>query len=283
LNPSTDVYWRDLSQLYLIRLQEILQDPSLTEEQRVDLTQVIISSAVNASEQAIDINPNNVANWSVRGFVYRNLIGLVGGAENLAQESYVMAIELEPTNPYLFTEVGIVYALQADVLGQQGQEELRQEVLDLALQHFEKAIGLKSDYAPAQFRIALVYDRQGRIVEAINILEQTKQVAPFDVGLAFQLGLLYYRNGDLENAQAELERAISLNENYSNARYFLGLIHDQKGRKTQAIEQFMQIAALNPDNELVMRILENLQGGKSALAGLTPPVLPIQEVPPERL
>ncbi len=74
-----------------------------------------------------------------------------------------------------------------------------------------------------------------------------------------------------------------MNENYSNARYFLGLIYDKEGKENKAIEQFGKIEELNPDNEEVKKILANLKAGKPALEGITPAQPPIEEKPEEVL
>jgi len=103
------------------------------------------------------------------------------------------------------------------------------------------------------------------------------------VGLAFQLGVLYYSDKQFDKAKAEFERTVSLNENYSNARYFLGLVYDREGKKSEAISQFEKVANLNPDNEEVKKILDNLKAGKPALEGITPAQPPIEEKPTEQL
>jgi tetratricopeptide (TPR) repeat protein len=96
-------------------------------------------------------------------------------------------------------------------------------------------------------------------------------LAPNDIGVLFQLGLLYYQDNNLDNSRLSLERAISLNENYANARYFLGLIYDKQGDKDKAIEQFENIAKTNPDNQEIQKILNNLMAGRSALKEISPP------------
>ncbi|MBI2625016.1 MAG: tetratricopeptide repeat protein [Candidatus Nealsonbacteria bacterium] len=264
LSPSTDVYWRDLSQLYLAYLNSVQGADQNT-------VQNLISGAIDSARLATEANPKDVANWSVRGFTYRNLFGSVGGAEDWAIQSYQKATELERTNPYLFTELGIAYAQKQD--------------FDSAKKAFDKAIELKPDYAPAHFRLALLYDFQGKTDEAIAKLEQLKTQVPSDVGLAFQLGLIYYREEKLSLAQKELERALTLSPTYSNARYFLGLVLDKQGSKGKAISQFQEIEKYNPDNQLVAQIIANLKKGKSALSGISSqPQPPIQEEqPPERV
>lgn len=260
---SQDNYWRDLAQLYLFRIQEELQREAPAEEISRAITP-LVSNAINSAKAATDTAPKNVANWSVRGFVYRQMANLLEGAVDWAKKSYERAIELEPTNPYLYTELGRVYLVKEDT--------------DEARAKFQKALELKSDYAPARFQIALLYVREGKIKEAITEMENAKELSPFDVGVAFQLGLLYYNDEQYDKAKAELERAVSLNENYSNARYFLGLIYDREGRKDEAVLQFEKIAKLNPENEQIKKILDNLKAGKPALEGLVPPE---EEVPPE--
>ncbi|MDP2947277.1 MAG: tetratricopeptide repeat protein, partial [Nanoarchaeota archaeon] len=108
---------------------------------------------------------------------------------------------------------------------------------------------------------------------------------PKDSGAAFQLGVLYYKDEQYDKAKAAFIKAIGIDENFSNARYFLGLLYDREGKKDDAIDQFDRIAKLNPDNEEIKQILENLKTGKPALGSskLGPPQqpsqIPIEEQP----
>ncbi len=266
---SQDDYWRDLSQIYLFRIDEELSKKDVPTEELQRVVPPLVSNAINSAKRATDISPKNVANWSVRGFVYRNIINLITGAENWAINSYEEAIKLEPTNPYLYTELGRIY--------------LAKNEREKAKEQFQKALDLKLDYAPAHFQMATLAYLEGKTGEAIEKMEMAKTLAPSDVGIAFQLGVLYYNEKEFEKAKAEFERAVSLNENYSNARYFLGLIYDQKKKTSEAISQFEKIAELNPDNEEVKKILVNLKAGKPALEGITPSQPPIEEKPAEKL
>jgi len=92
-----------------------------------------------------------------------------------------------------------------------------------------------------------------------------------DVGALFQLGFLYYKNSQFDESKQVFERTVQLSPNYSNARYFLGLIYDRNGDKTSALAQFAQIESLNPDNSEVKQILANLKANKPALFGIAPP------------
>jgi len=217
-------------------------------------------------------------NWSVRAFLYQSLFGLATGAEDWAIKCWQEAEKLEPKNPYFYTQEGVAYLRKA-ILGQDSQENFQK-----AEELFKKAIDLKSDYAPAHFQIAMLYQQRGELNKAISKLEETKNLAPFDVGLAFQLGLSYYQKGDYQKAKEELERAISLSPDYANALYFLGLTYDKLGDKGKAIEKFKRVAELNPDVELVKKIIKNLEEGKEALEGISqtvPPQTPVEQKPQE--
>lgn len=279
---SQDNYWRDLSQIYLFRINEELAKTDVVKEEMSKRVSVLISDAINSAASAANLVPKNVANWTTRGFTYYNVVSLITGAEEWAVKSYEEAAKLEPTSPFIYTELGRVYLAKADALAPAQKEEKETEFAK-AREQFQKSIDLKSDYAPAHFQLAAIYIRENKIKEAINKMEEAKLAAPNDVGLAFQLGVLYYSNDQMAKAQGELERAVGLDANYSNARYYLGLTYDKKGKKDLAVEQFEKIKNLNPDNTEVSKILVNLRAGKAALEGIVPAQPPIEEKPPEQL
>ena len=277
------MYWRELSQVYLQNINETAGRTDLSQEEITQNLQLYIDSAVNSAKAATDTNPQNVANWSIRGFVYQNLIGVVGGTKDWAVDSYKGALKLEPSNPYFPTQIGIALLKEATFLSQEKTEE-REKILEEAQDQFRKAIEMKQDYAPAHFQLAMVYQAQGKQVEMIEELEKAKSFAPSDVGLAFQLGLIYYQQRNYQKAQAEFERAVMFNPDYANALYFLGLTYDELGEKQLAIKAFEKIQIANPDHSLVITILNNLRAGEKALKGIVeeePPVVPIEEEHPE--
>ncbi len=283
-NGKQDNYWRDLSQVYLFRINEELQKKDLTQEQMSQNVSNLISLLVEAAKSSTDSSPKNVANWTIRGYVYSNIMPLIMGSDEWAIKAYEEAIKLDPKNPSIYTALGQIYTARADSLEQDKEKASeRQQALDLAKGNFQKALDLKSDYAQARFQLAMIDVRENKTKDAITKLEETRTIAPFDTGLGFQLGLVYQADNQKDKAQAEFERVIALDPNYANARYFLGLIYDGKGEKQKAIEQFAKIVELNPDNDLIKGILENLKAGKPALEGLTQPQPPIQETPEEQL
>jgi len=282
LNPYNDLYLRSLAQAALLRVNTELAKPKSAE--RDAQIQNLIATAINIGKRTTDLAPLNIDNWEQRANIYRSVMGYINGAEQWAFDAYQEASNLDPQNPFYYLELGRSYVLAADLItpaaqADKTQEAKMKEYLDRAEVALSKAVEAKPDYAPALFQQSLVFDRQGKTNEAIVKMVETRNVYPNDVGVAFQLGLLYYKKTSWTSAAAEFERAILLDANYSNARYFLGLVYDRQGDKTKAINQFQKVATLNPDNQEIKTIIANLQEGKPAIPEVpkNPSELPVND------
>ncbi|MBU0649336.1 tetratricopeptide repeat protein [Patescibacteria group bacterium] len=267
LNQYETPYLRNLSQAILFKINQEV-GAEITEEKGSQI-QTLINDMLVVARAAIDAGPANVVNYTNAAYIYQQIILLVQNADQWAAETYGQAIELEPTNPVAHTELGKVYIVMADREWQLTQAEDQaaaaeaktkyQELLTKAEQVLVKAIELKADYAPAHYQLALVYDRQGRLDDAIAKMEQVAASNTEDVGVAFQLGLLYLRNEDNDKAQNAFEWAISLAPSYSNALWFLATVYENQGEVDKAIEQVEKVLELNPDNTNVEQRLNNLK------------------------
>jgi tetratricopeptide (TPR) repeat protein len=293
LNASKDLYWRTLSQMFLVKTSNILNDQAwqtnsaaVLEDLRSQF-QLNMSQAVSSAQRAKDENPADSLNWSNLGFVYENVLNFVNGGEKFLIEAYEKSTELEPSNPALQNDLGRAHLAVSDKIQAQinqlaSAQQPDKAAIDAlvpqrngewqkAIEELEKSVALKADYSPPRFLLVQVYSRQGELKKAILQSEAYRALNVKDPGAAFQLGFLYYKNNQMAEAKAELERAVSISPDYSNARYFLGLIYDAEGNKQGAKEQFKKIAELNPENAEVKKILENLNAGKGALETISPP------------
>lgn len=276
-NRYNDVYYRNFAQAMLLRVGKEISgvDPSAITQEKSQLIQALVADSMNASKRATELAPNNVSNWVVRGAIAREVMPILSDAGGLAIEAFTKASELEPSNPAHLVDLARVYISQSEVeraLMQSKDEEIkaqaqtkRDELLFSAQSALEKAIVLKADYAPAHYQLSLVYDSQGKTKDAIVKMESVKQYNPFDVGVAFQLGVLYLREDDLNNAKSEFERAIELLPDYSNARWFLAAVLEKQGDLAGALEQVKKVSELNPDNQTVLQKLAQLELGESSV------------------
>lgn len=246
LNRFDDRFYRVLSEALILYAKE-----KLTEEDSQSV-QPLIAASVNSAVRATELSPRNAANWLSRGFVYRGLIDSVPDSKKFAIEAHTKATEIEPLNPVVWNELGITFVAVKD------QDETAQKM-------FEKAIELKSNFAPAHYQLAKLFDRQGNLDEAIGKMESVAKYNSKDVGVAFELGQMYLRRdevGDLERAKNALSYAVSLAPSYSNARWFLAAVFEKEGNLQAAIEQIEKVLELNPDNTVVKSRLDSLIKGK---------------------
>ncbi len=287
LNKYHDTYDRNLAEALLLRVGEELSSVSSIETltpESAQYVQALIAASVNAATQATTLSPNNVLNWLTRGMVYRELVPVMGEASDFAIESYTKATELESVNPSNWVELGKTYLVAAEAVrpltlaqdeaaATQAQSTLA-DYLTQAESAFQKAIELKPNYAPAHFQLALTYVAQGRLDDAVAKMESVAAYNPLDVGVQFQLGVLYLKrgqDGDLSKAQAAFENTIKLSPEYSNAHWFLSSIYEGQGDLARAVQEVETVLELNPGNDLVEARLQKLLAGQ--VSEETPEVL----------
>lgn len=284
INSYNDNYFRALAQTRLAEIQNIINRAASSKDADLQIEfQNQVSSAISAAQRAVQLNQLDSQNWRVLASVYEKVIPFIQGSERFAFDAYNKAAEYDPKNPSIYTSLGRTALIFADRLGflanQSGQskeniqalKQAQKTVYEEAISAFSKAVELKPDFTDAHFLLAQTHIRQGNMPEAIRRVEASKILSPFDIGIAFQLGVLYYQNNQLNNAELEFLRAVSLNSNYSNAHYFLGLIYSREKNKSKAIEEFEKVRAFNPDNQEVLKILSNLKAGRSAMEGVNSP------------
>ncbi len=219
-----DRYRRVLSQIYLLRINKVMSSDT-DQESKQSQFQSLMRKAVNQAQQAVKISNRNVANWINQGSVYQQLMDYgVQGADQWAEKSYQRAIELAPNNPAFHTQLARVYITKAGISAQGEKKEEAKSNLTKAEEHINKALNIKPNYWPAHFQQAVVYDQQGKLDQAIQTLENLKKAQPNDQNVLFRLGMLYWRQEKLEEAERELKSALEISSNFTNARYFFGLV-----------------------------------------------------------
>jgi tetratricopeptide (TPR) repeat protein len=275
LNQWNDDYVRNLSAALLLRVQDELKTVSpnspLSDVSKQYL-RALMAASINASARATELSPNNVSNWLARGEVYRSLSGLVDKAANFSLDAYTHAIDLEPTNPSHWMERGKTHMTLADlsqplmvssdvhVMAQAKKDW--ETALGEAKKDFTKATELKSNFAPAHYQLALVYEREGNLDLAISKLESVQKYNDTDIGVGFTLGTLYTKRGstgDFERAKQTFLHVIALAPSYSDAHWFLASIYEKFGDKTRAIAEIETVLKLNPDNQIIKTRLEKLK------------------------
>ncbi len=274
---------RLLSQTVVVQLADDLKTGPKKDETRESYNARVqnqIASAVNISLRATDVDPADSQNWANRGLIYQNLMTLVGGADQAAVNMYNESLKRNPADPLTYLRIGNVYLSVADNLrtfinnpppdqvGKIDYTAARKQIDDnmvKAEDNFKKAISLYNNYGQALYNLAAVYDREGKLPEAIKQFEKLQATNQRDPSILFQLGLLYYRNNQKDSAFNAWQQAVVLFPSYSNARWYLSLVYEERGDLASALDQVREIAKLNPDNDLVKQRLAQLEAGQRTI------------------
>jgi len=143
-----DSYFRNLSQAIIFKINEVLNNSGLSDEQKKNALQKLVSDAETTASAAVGVNPTNSQNWLQLGTVYENFASInIGGADELAVSNYQKAFGLDPQNPLIPFNIARVYISAAKKIKTKGEEY--KKYLDLALENSQKAISLKNDFLPA--------------------------------------------------------------------------------------------------------------------------------------
>ncbi len=204
LNNSSDLYFRQLSQAYLLSLQDELkkiqanQKMPITDQQK-SVINVLVSNSNNAALIATTINPNDANNWSFRGYIYQNLNGFLDGALDWAIKSYDTAIKLDPNNPYLYNQEGNVYLAFASKLTSD-QADLKNKYYSQAQAKLEKAVLLNPNYSDALYSLGITYDYLGQRSKEIDVFTKLQILNPKNTDIKIVLNNLQAGRSALQMA-----------------------------------------------------------------------------------
>jgi tetratricopeptide (TPR) repeat protein len=89
--------------------------------------------------------------------------------------------------------------------------------------------------------------RQGHVQDAIGNFERALQIKPGDANAHYNLGLALVQLGRLPEAIQQYHRALRINPDYADAHNDLGIALQQTGKIEEAIAHYEQALRLNPD------------------------------------
>ncbi len=293
LNPWRDTYRIGLAQVLMAQANRVALEPAgATEEERqaqFQRLQSFVASSIAAARSATELAGESVSNWEVLGSVYRGTALFARDAEPWVISSFERAVQLEPTNPALITELGKAYLFSASRKRQEAQSakeddkgKLEAEAnsqVQKAIEQFDRAIALRDSYLPAHFQVVLALEQQGKFSEAIDKLERMREAYPQDADILYELGSLYFGTNDLTKAEEAFGTITSLIPNHSNAHFGLALVHRQQGDIDKAIQELEKVLELNPGNADIEKAISDLKSGQPADAATTPPAQPAPPAP----
>ncbi len=263
--PQNDIAHRAAVEVGLLQLSQLMQsgknDDAAKKQLESDL-QVTIAHGLSA----VSIDGADYQNWLELASLYQNLSGVgIQGAYQNAKDAYLRTIGENPTNPLAHVRLA--------------QLAIDQKDLNFALDHLNTAIKLKPNFAAAYYLRSQVLATEGSFAPAIEDAGAAAQLTPQDPVGWYNLGTILYSAQSYDLASQALGRAVSLQNNYSNAMFMLALSWDKLGKHADALAAMQAVQKLNSTDATVAQIIANLEAGRGALESTPPAPAPTKTAP----
>ena len=129
------------------------------------------------------------------------------GQSGAAAKSYQQALRLKPEHRAAATNLGTLYYEAAAGMT---DTAFVQRYYRMAAQYYEQALAVDDTYPEALNNLGSVYMMLGRDREAIGVLRRVASRHPNFADAHYNLGQVYFREGDLEASAASFHRALQL-------------------------------------------------------------------------
>jgi chemotaxis protein methyltransferase CheR len=107
-----------------------------------------------------------------------------------------------------------------------------------AIRLTEKWLALEPESKPARFTLARLYAAKDLNLEAADLLRRLLRHDPLHAPSYMLLGILCYRQGEIEEALAQFQHALYLEPKTAVAYFYLGNIYQQRGQLPHAIHAY---------------------------------------------
>lgn len=132
-----------------------------------------------------------------------------------------------------------------ELLRQQAQEALTRGQYQEARQIYQQALGYRSDSPEIHYGIATACFLLGDTHSSVYHFKEVIRLDPLRAGAYINLGAVYNRLGQLEEAMTTLRRGIQLDANRAEGYYNLALVYRQLGQVDMAVNAYREAVRLN--------------------------------------
>jgi len=148
------------------------------------------------------------------------------------------------------------YALEASKKGQNTSNPAeKKKLFEAAKQAFSKAIKQYPSYADAYGQLGLLYYREGNNQEAFKNYQASIKYKTNNALVYSNMGILYFQNNDLENAKKVYQKAVEIDPYFVDARRNLGVVYAMQRNFPKAIEHFTAALKEAPNDATINQYL----------------------------
>jgi tetratricopeptide (TPR) repeat protein len=133
-----------------------------------------------------------------------------------------------------------------DTLCQRAQLAITEGNHEQARTLYQQAIGLRSDLPDVQYGMATVCFLLGDLASSAYHFKEVIRLDPLRAGAYINLGAVYNRLEQFDDAVGALRRGIQLDLNRAEGYYNLGLVYRRKGQNDMAIQAYREAVRVNP-------------------------------------
>ncbi len=172
--------------------------------------------AIESLNKSLKLKSDYLSSYLELGFAYFKL-----NNSNEAIAQYQKAIDINPKDHVAYNGMGNVY---------------RDNIKDCnkAIEWYSKTLKLKSDNRNANYSIGYCLNSNGNYAEAKSYLKTAIATDPTSAAAYTDLGYSEYMLSNYNEAILQLNKALDLNANSSNALYYKGLVYIAKKDKQNA-------------------------------------------------
>jgi Flp pilus assembly protein TadD len=156
------------------------------------------------------------------------------GNYRLAIPEFSKAVELRPSDPIYRSDLGMAFMFNRN--------------LDEAIKQFEEAIKLDKRYTAAKNNLASAYMLKGDLEKARMLLTEVLNdpLYPTPHFAYFNIAKIYERQGKIDQAIEHYRLALDVERDYPDAYNNLGFLYLQQGKTDLAISAFSEATRLSP-------------------------------------
>jgi tetratricopeptide (TPR) repeat protein len=123
---------------------------------------------------------------------------------------------------------------------------------------YEKAVCLDSSIPAPHIQLSLIYDKEGHLDEAIEEVNKAISLSENNSFFYFQLGCLLRKRKNFEDSRLAFENSIRLDSSLAGPHFQLSLVCEELGDISSAIDEAKAGLKIKPDNEYFKHRMEKL-------------------------
>lgn len=158
---------------------------------------------------------------------------------------YKIQVDQKPNDSKLRVQLGYTYFLKGDN--------------DKALNEFNTAKNLDKTNFDAYLNLAIVYDKQNKNDEALQMAIKSTKLAPRDYKGHLLAGRSYRKLKMYPKAESELQEAIRLKPGNTDILYEVGQVAEAQGKKADAEKIYKETLSYDPTFKPAISALDRLK------------------------